>query len=168
MPAKKTPTKKQAARKPRKKSVRRKPFDHNHIIRFLLIICGIVTFGIGCGLAWFFSLDIPNIQSFDDYRPLVATTILDNRGTMIDTICEENRIVLRYKDINPLIPMAFVSAEDGRYWDHIGLDLWSIFRAFINNIRSGRRSQGGSTITQQVTRALMLSREKTLKLTPSR
>lgn len=156
MPPQKTPQK-----KPQKRPVRRKPLDHNHIIRFLLIICGIVTFGIGTGLAWFFSLDIPNIRSVDDYRPLVTTTVLDNRGKMIDAIYEENRIVLRYKEINPLIPMAFVAAEDGRYWDHVGLDLWSIFRAFINNIRSGRRSQGGSTITQQVTRALMLSREKT-------
>jgi penicillin-binding protein 1A len=135
--------------------------DHNHIIRFLLIICGIVTFGIGSSLAWFFSLDIPNIQSVDDYRPLVTTTVLDHNGKMIDAIYEENRIVLRFDEINPLIPMAFVAAEDGRYWDHIGLDVWSIFRAFINNLRSGRRSQGGSTITQQVTRALMLSREKT-------
>lgn len=156
MPPKNTPQK-----KPRKRPIRRKPLDHNHIIRFLLIICGVVTFGIGTGLAWFFSLDIPNIRSFDDYRPLVTTTVLDNRGKMIDAIYEENRIVLRFEEMNPLIPMAFVAAEDGRYWDHVGLDLWSIFRAFINNLRSGRRSQGGSTITQQVTRALMLSREKT-------
>ena len=126
-----------------------------------MIICGIVTFSIGTGLAWFFSLDIPNIQSVDDYRPLVTTTVLDSRGEMIDAIYEENRIVLRHSEMNPLIPMAFVAAEDGRYWDHVGLDVWSIFRAFVNNLRSGRRSQGGSTITQQVTRALMLSREKT-------
>jgi penicillin-binding protein 1A len=59
-----------------------------------------------------------------------------------------------------LLPQAFVAAEDRRYWEHGGLDLWSIGRAAINNMRSGRRSQGGSTITQQVTRSLMLSREK--------
>ena len=88
--------------------------DHNHIIRFLLIICGTVTFGIGSGLAWFFSLDIPNIQSVDDYQPLVTTTVLDNNGRMIDAIYEENRIVLRFDEMNPLIPMAFVAAEDGQ------------------------------------------------------
>ncbi|MHB8808871.1 MAG: penicillin-binding protein 1A, partial [Desulfobulbaceae bacterium] len=79
---------------------------------------------------------------------------------IIDAIYEENRIVLRFAELNPLIPKAFVAAEDGRYWEHGGLDVWSIARALIANMRSGRRSQGGSTITQQVTRALMLSREK--------
>ncbi len=60
-------------------------------------------------------------------------------------VYEENRIVLDFDDINPLIPKAFVAAEDGRYWDHVGLDVWSIFRAFINNLRSGRRSRACGT-----------------------
>lgn len=155
------PPRKTASKKTPKRPARKRPLDHNHIIQLLLIICGIVTFGIGSGLAWFFSLDIPNIQSVDDYRPLVTTTVLDKNGSMIDAIYEENRIVLSFDQINPLIPKAFVAAEDGRYWDHVGLDFWSIFRALIHNLRSGSRGQGGSTITQQVTRALMLSREKT-------
>ncbi|MCL7487802.1 MAG: PBP1A family penicillin-binding protein [Desulfobulbaceae bacterium] len=155
------PPRKTASKKAPKRPVRKRPMDHNHIIRFLLIIGGIITLGIGSGLGWFFSLDIPDIRSFDDYRPLVTTTVLDRDGRMIDAIYAENRIVLRFDEINPLIPMAFVAAEDGRYWDHAGLDVWSVFRAFINNLRSGHRSQGGSTITQQVTRGLMLSREKT-------
>lgn len=156
MPAKKKPPAKPA----RKKPVRRRTRSHNDIITFLLIICGGVTILIGTGLGWFLSLNIPDIRSFDDYRPLVTTTLLDRHGNMIDTICEQNRIVLRYKELNPRIPEAFVAAEDGRYWEHGGLDLWSISRALINNIRTGRRGQGGSTITQQVTRGLMLTREK--------
>ena len=153
---KKTPPKKPA----RKPTRRRKTRNHNDIITFLLIICGIVTVCIGTGLAWFLSLEIPDIRSVDDYKPLVATTLLDRNGKVIDAIYEQNRIVLRYDEMNHLIPQAFVAAEDGRYWDHGGLDAWSIVRAFINNLKSGRRSQGGSTITQQVTRALMLTREK--------
>lgn len=153
---KKTPRKK-PARKPVR---RRKTRNHNDIITFLLITCGVVTVCIGTGLAWFLSLEIPDIRSVNDYKPLVATTLLDRNGNVIDAIYEQNRIVLRYDEMNSLIPQAFVAAEDGRYWDHGGLDAWSIARAFINNLKSGRRSQGGSTITQQVTRALMLTREK--------
>lgn len=142
------------------RTVRPRPRNQNDIITFLLIVCGIVTLLIGSGLGWFLSLDVPDIRSFDDYRPLVTTTLLDSRGNMIDAIYEQNRIVLRYEEMNPLIPQAFVAAEDGRYWDHGGVDAWSIFRALIRNMQSGRRSQGGSTITQQVTRSLMLTREK--------
>ena len=76
------PSKRNTGRKP-KRPARKRPMDHNHVIKLLLIICGIVTFGIGTGLAWFFSLDIPNIQSVDDYQPLVATTVLDRNGKVL-------------------------------------------------------------------------------------
>lgn len=156
MAAKKNTPQKPAPRR----TARTKTRSHNVIITFLLIIAGSVTLTIGTGLAWFLSLDIPDIRSIDDYQPLVTTTLLDRHGNIIDSIYEQNRIVLGFNELNPLIPKAFVAAEDGRYWDHGGLDAWSIARAFINNLKSGRRSQGGSTITQQVTRALMLSKEK--------
>jgi penicillin-binding protein 1A len=134
--------------------------NHTSIIVFLLIVCGTVTLTLGTGLAWFLSLKIPDIRSMDDYRPLVATMVLDRRGRTIDAIFEQYRIVLKYHEMPTLLPQAFVASEDSRYWEHGGLDLWSIARAAINNLRSGRRSQGGSTITQQVTRSLMLTREK--------
>jgi len=155
-PPKKPKKKKAPARRP----ARKKLLDHTPVIVFLLIVCGTVTLCIGTGLAWFLSLDIPDIRSVHDYRPLVATMVLDKRGRTIDAIYEQYRIVIDYREMPELLPQAFVAAEDSRYWEHGGLDLWSIGRAAINNMRSGRRSQGGSTITQQVTRSLMLSREK--------
>lgn len=144
----------------RKRPARKKVLGHTPIILFLLIISGLVTLCIGTGLAWFLALDIPDIRSAQDYKPLVATTVLDKNGTIIDAIYSQYRIVITKRQMPPLLPMAFVAAEDSRYFEHGGLDIWSIFRAAVNNLRSGRRSQGGSTITQQVTRALMLSPEK--------
>ena len=144
----------------RKRPARKKPLGHTPIILFLLIISGLVTLCIGTGLAWFLALDIPDIRSAQDYKPLVATTVLDKNGTVIDAIYKQYRIVIKERQMPPLLPVAFVAAEDSRYFEHGGLDIWSIFRAAINNLRSGKRSQGGSTITQQVTRALMLSPEK--------
>ncbi len=159
-PAVAAPRKRKKRKTPAKRPARARLLDHTPIIYFLLIICGTVTLCIGSGLAWFLSLNIPDIRSVNDYRPLVATMVLDKNGRTIDAIFEEYRIVIKYKQMPDLLPKAFVAAEDSRYWEHGGLDLWSIARAAINNMRSGRRSQGGSTITQQVTRSLMLSREK--------
>ena len=152
--------KKEPNRPPAKRPPRHRTRNHNDLITLLLVSCGLVTALIGGALAWFLSLNVPDIRGFDDYHPLVATTVLDHSGRIIDAIGEENRIVLRFDELNPLIPKAFVAAEDGRYWEHGGVDAWSILRAVFANLRSGRRSQGGSTITQQVTRALMLSPEK--------
>ncbi len=119
------------------------------------------TLLVGSGLAWFMMLDIPDVRSVRDYRPQVATIILDRKGRQIDMMGTLKRIRIPLESMPKLLPQAFVSAEDSRFYHHSGLDLWSIARAAVNNLRSGKRSQGGSTITQQVTRSLMLNREKT-------
>lgn len=123
-----------------------------------LTIAMLVTLLLGTVLAWISSL--PDIRSFDDYRPQVATLILDRSNRPIDAIAREFRVIVPYDSLPALLPRAFVAAEDSRFWEHDGLDGWSIARAAFNNLRAGRRSQGGSTITQQVTRALLLSPEK--------
>lgn len=133
--------------------------DEHRVTRLLVTIAVTATLLLGAGLAWISSL--PDIRSLDDYHPLVATLILDRNGHPIDAIGREFRLRIDYDQFPPLLPNAFVAAEDSNFWSHEGLDFWSIFRAAFNNLLSGRRSQGGSTITQQVTRALMLSREKT-------
>lgn len=132
--------------------------DERHLIKMLLTIATVVTLLLGTVLAWFMAL--PDIRSVDDYRPQVATLILDRNNRPIDAIAKEFRVIVPYASLPDLLPKAFVAAEDSRFWEHDGLDGWSIVRAAFNNLRSGRRSQGGSTITQQVTRALLLTREK--------
>ncbi len=132
--------------------------DDRHLCRLVLTIGGVVSLLIGTVLAWFMSL--PDIRSVDDYRPQVATLILDRTNRPIDAIAREFRVIVPYASLPPLLPRAFVAAEDSRFWAHEGLDGWSIVRAAVNNLRTGRRSQGGSTITQQVTRALLLNKEK--------
>ncbi len=145
---------------PAKRS-RQRRIGHIELIRLLLAVAAATSVLLGSGLAWFLSLDIPEIRSINDYHPLVATELVDRRGRPIDAIGIEYRLPVTYQQLPALLPQAFVAAEDSRYWEHSGVDGWSILRAAVNNLRSGRRSQGGSTITQQVTRALMLSREKT-------
>ena len=132
--------------------------DERHLTKMVLAVGAAVSLLLGTVLAWFMTL--PDIRSVDDYRPQVATLILDRHNRPIDAIAKEFRVIVPYASLPALLPKAFVAAEDSRFWEHDGLDGWSIARAAFNNLRSGRRSQGGSTITQQVTRALLLSREK--------
>ncbi|HEB69146.1 MAG TPA: hypothetical protein ENI88_05940, partial [Desulfobulbus sp.] len=93
----------------RKRPARKKVLGHTPIILFLLIISGLVTLCIGTGLAWFLALDIPDIRSAQDYKPLVATTVLDKNGTIIDAIYSQYRIVITKRQMPPLLPMAFVA-----------------------------------------------------------
>ena len=78
-----------------------------------------------------------------------------------ESFFEERRILIPYEEFPEVLIQAFVSAEDGTFFKHKGLNVRAIFRAFLANIRAGRKVQGGSTITQQVARALLLSSEKT-------
>ncbi|MDX2433480.1 MAG: PBP1A family penicillin-binding protein [Desulfobacterales bacterium] len=139
---------------------RRKPWSHVECTLFLLGISLLLTIFIGLTLYLFILLDIPNLKSVKDYQPKMTSLVLDRDHRVIKRIYEENRRVVSLDMMPELLPKAFVAAEDSRFYQHPGVDVWSIFRALFHNIRAGAKSHGGSTITQQVTRSLLLSRKK--------
>ena len=137
-----------------------KPWNHFHCTLYLLGISLLVTFFISLTLYLFVLLDIPKLKSIKDYQPKMTTLLLDRENKIVKRIFVENRRVVSLESMPPLLAIAFVAAEDSRFYQHPGVDIWSVFRALFHNIRSGEKAQGGSTITQQVTRSLLLSREK--------
>ncbi|MBU0943278.1 MAG: PBP1A family penicillin-binding protein [Proteobacteria bacterium] len=146
---------------PRRKRTSSKPLNEKHIIGFLFAISLILTLFLGGLLLTLALLKIPDIRTVAEYQPAQASEILDRHGNVIERIYAENRTVVPLSAMPSYLPQAFVAAEDSRFYEHPGLDLWSVSRAAINNMRSGHRGQGGSTITQQVARSLLLSPEKT-------
>lgn len=122
------------------------------------ILCNIV---IGSLLYLLAVLDLPDIATLSSYQPAEASLVVDDQGRELARFYRENRRVVKLAEMPTLLPKAFVAAEDGRFYQHGGIDGWSVLRAVFHNLRSGRRAQGGSTITQQVARALLLSPEKT-------
>jgi penicillin-binding protein 1A len=157
-PPKPKTAKKRPARKP---AVRRKVYTEKHISIFLIFLCLLQTAFLGSLLVALISLRIPDIRSVARYQPAEATVIYDRNGRIVDRMFTENRTVIPLEAMSPFLSKAFVAAEDGRFYEHPGLDLFSVLRAAINNFRDGARSQGGSTITQQVTKSLLLTPEKT-------
>ena len=140
---------------------RKKPLNEKAIIGFLFSIAIVLSLFLG-GLLFSLSLlKIPDIRTVANYRPAQTSVIYDRNGTIVDRIFVENRTVVPLDQMNPLLPKAFVAAEDGRFFEHPGLDSYSVLRAVFNNLRQGRKSQGGSTITQQVAKGLLLTPEKT-------
>ncbi|MFV0437594.1 MAG: penicillin-binding protein 1A [Desulfopila sp.] len=140
---------------------RKPPCNEKHIIGFLFAISLLLTVFLGSLLLFLHHLAIPDLSSVANYAPPQATVIYDRHGREVERIFSENRTVIPLQAMHSLLPSAFVAAEDGRFFSHHGLDMFSVLRAAFANLRSGRKSQGGSTITQQVARALLLSPEKT-------
>lgn len=153
--------KKSRKKRPGKKTAGARQWSHVHLSVFLLVIAGLLTLFIAVILYSYTILNIPDISSLEDYKPLQASLILDDQCRVIDRVFIENRRVISLEEMPDLLPKAFIAAEDARFYQHPGVDVWSILRALIHNVRQGGRGQGGSTITQQVARSLLLSPEKT-------
>jgi len=126
-----------------------------------LIICG-AFFGVLAfiGLYHHFASDLPKISKLTDYRPPVVTTVYADDNRKIGEFYEQQRMVVPLSEMPARLIQAFISAEDARFYQHPGVDFHSIIRAFYKNLIAGEVVQGGSTITQQVTKSFLLTPER--------
>ena len=133
-------------------------------IRYLLLalVClglvGVVAFVV---ILTKFNADLPQMIGIADYKPLLVSEVYDRNGKKIGEFCREKRILTPYDKIPKTVVQAFVAAEDNTFFKHTGINYLAMIRSVFANIKSGRKSQGGSTITMQVARSLLLSSEKT-------
>ena len=132
-------------------------------LKILLCLFSIVVvFGvcIGAYFAYLWSSNLPYVGSVKDYRPPVITRIYSEDGQVIGRLWEEKRTVVPVSELPQHLINAFVAAEDARFFEHQGVDIQGIARAFLKNLSAGKVEQGGSTITQQVTKSLILKNVK--------
>ncbi|MCC6932525.1 MAG: PBP1A family penicillin-binding protein [Deltaproteobacteria bacterium] len=127
---------------------------------FLLIV---VALG-GLGVAYFYiriTRDLPRIEKVSDYQPKAVSSIVADDGTLIAKAWEDFRLPVKFDEIPQAVKNAFLAAEDANFYKHPGIDLMSIMRAAYKNFRNKASKQGASTITQQIVKSLLLTREKT-------
>ena len=105
--------------------------------------------------------NLPSLEILTDYRPKIPLRVYTADGHMIGEFGEERRSVFRFENVPETLKQAILAAEDERFYQHSGVDVLGIIRAFVSNIMSGAKSQGASTITQQVAKNFFLSSEKT-------
>ncbi len=120
-------------------------------------------FALAIYAAWLFH-DMPDASQLADYRPPTATRVYAWDGTLIGEFSRERRIYVPYDQIPPQLVNAFLAAEDRNFFQHGGVDPAGMLRAMgkdIVNVMHGRRLEGGSTITQQVAKNVLLTNEAT-------
>ncbi len=123
----------------------------------LLMFLGAAT---TVGVFFYLSKGLPKISSLTDYHPSVITTVFSDDNQKIAEFYKERRVVVPLERIPKQLQQAFIAAEDSRFYKHRGIDLFSILRAFFKNLEAGTIVQGGSTITQQVTKSFLLTPER--------
>jgi penicillin-binding protein 1A len=112
------------------------------------------------------SRDLPDYAALAEYEPPVTTRVYANDGSLVAEFARERRLFMPIEAMPQLIKDAFISAEDKSFFEHEGLDFRGILRAQVSNIGNlirGRRLEGGSTITQQVSKNFLLSSEQKIE-----
>ncbi|OGR35737.1 MAG: penicillin-binding protein [Desulfovibrionales bacterium GWA2_65_9] len=112
---------------------------------------------------WWLSHDLPGFRSITDYKPPLVTTVLARDNQVLGYFYKEKRFLVRLQDMPAHLPKAFLAAEDSSFYKHDGIDPWAIVRAMLMNLKAGGIKQGGSTITQQVVKRLLLTPEKSFE-----
>ncbi|RIV90902.1 penicillin-binding protein [Aurantiacibacter xanthus] len=106
--------------------------------------------------------DLPDAESLLDYRPNLPTVVRGMDGEIVSRYERERRVELQYKDLPPQLVNAYTSAEDKTFWSHGGIDAGGFFNAvidYVSKLGSGQRAVGGSTITQQVAKNILVGNE---------
>src|SRR5687768_14213125 len=119
---------------------------------------------VGVYAAWLFH-DMPDAGDLVDYHPPTATRAYAWDGTLIGEFSRERRIYVPYDAIPKQTAQAFLAAEDHGFFQHSGVDVGGFGRAMaknVINVAQGRRLEGGSTITQQVAKNILLTSDQTV------
>jgi penicillin-binding protein 1A len=138
----------------------RKVFGQFVFLTLLLLSVGI---GALAGLVFVYSSDLPQIRELEDYRPDVMTDLYADDGTIIGSFALERRVIVTYNQIPPVMRDAVISIEDRHFESHWGIDVLRIVRAAVTDLMEWRRAQGASTLTQQLSRKLFLTPEKSFR-----
>ena len=140
-------------------------------LRFLIgfvavtLVLALMAGAAGLWGLWHYGRTLPDYQQLADYEPPVMTRVHAGDGALIAEFARERRLFVPVEAIPKRVIRAFLAAEDGKFFSHPGVDITSIVRAAVQNVRalgSDRRPVGASTITQQVAKNFLLTNEVSL------
>jgi membrane carboxypeptidase/penicillin-binding protein len=131
-----------------------------------LLAVGLLSFlALSLFVAWILqpiSGDVAGAVRQSSQSLQISSQIKDIQGLDIGVFSDQARYVVPIKQVPRHVQRAFIAAEDDRFWKHKGVSLKGMLRAAVANLKRDRFAQGGSTITQQLVRQLLLPREKTI------
>src|SRR5262245_4209788 len=133
-----------------------------------MAISGLALAVLGALTVWLvvrhYEADLPSIADLKgNYNPPQMTRVLARDGTLLAEIFTERRTVIPIATLPAHVKLAVLAAEDAGFYEHEGLNYYGMLRALLVNLRSRRTRQGGSTITQQVVKNLLLDPERSFR-----
>jgi len=151
--------KEQPSKTPKKK---KRKLSGKRVFWTLFFTCAIAVF---CALAGYLYISVNGERLYQANKDKISvhetSKVYDRNGTLMGELSLQKSDPVNSEDIPKLLKEAFVATEDKRFYEHSGVDLWSIGRAAVKDIMARSKVEGGSTITQQLARNIFLTRDKT-------
>ena len=129
----------------------------------LVVLLAVLALGTAAGVYYWAARGLPTIEKIADYNPALTTTIYSRGNETLGYLSRENRFLRSKEQMTEDVRRAFLASEDSGFYEHGAIDLMGILRAAIKNLRAGEIVQGGSTITQQVVKSLLLTPTQSYK-----
>ena len=131
------------------------------IIRKFIVFTLLLSVVVVIALLYYIEYELPDIDALNTVQLQVPLQIYTHDGKLLATFGEKRRIPVPYDQIPKPLIQAVLATEDQRYFQHNGVDIQGLGRAAVQLVLTGRKVQGGSTITMQVARSFYLTRHKT-------
>jgi len=129
------------------------------LILFAVTLAVVALLGVS-GYVFYLLAKLPRVDRLADYKPPIVSQVFGDDGSLVGEFYLERRIVVPVNKMPRKLIQAFVAAEDASFYQHKGIDYLGIVRAAFKNLISMRKKEGASTITQQVTKSMLLTSEK--------
>src|SRR5881296_847063 len=146
------------------------PSGRRRWLRIILMLVGIgsliLASAAGVAALWAFTIlprSLPSVKTLETFQPIQGTKVYDDNDELLTELHVERRIFVPLAHIPQTLRDAVIATEDKRFYYHWGIDPIGIARATVQNYRRGRVVEGGSTITQQLTKVLFLTPDKSLE-----
>lgn len=123
-----------------------------------LVFTSLIIFG---GVYFYMVIRLPDVRQLKEMSKQIPLRIYTSDGKFINEFGEKKRLPITLDQVPKQLMQAFLDTEDQRFYEHRGVDFWGLLRAAKAFITSGKKSQGGSTITMQVARDFCQNRQKT-------
>ncbi|GAB4412442.1 MAG: PBP1A family penicillin-binding protein [Thermodesulfovibrionales bacterium] len=132
-------------------------------IKIIVFLSLSILIGASGGFLYWNLSDLPAIKSLEEYPSVESSLVYSSDGKLLAEFYLERRTFIPHYKIPERIKKAFIAIEDARFYSHPGVDLIGIIRALYHDIRTRSITQGGSTITQQLSKMLFLKPERSIK-----
>src|SRR5215475_14146716 len=119
------------------------------LLLFGVLVLAAAAIGAASGLLLVYTVDLPQVEELERYRPSSVTELYDDQGRVIGSFALQRRVIATYDDYPPVLRDALTSVEDKDFEKHSGINIWRVIGAAYRDFVSGGKIQGASTLTMQ-------------------